>query len=76
MSTTSTQLKTASIESIEFLNDSTILVVVSDEASAKLCLKRNPRCQLQRDPTDNDPRIGLIYSIEDTDLIKAIKRPR
>ena len=76
MTTTSTQLKTASIESVELLNASTVLVVVSDEESARLCLKRNPRCQLQRDPTGNDPRIGIIYSIEDTDLIRAIKHPR
>ena len=71
--TTSTFNKTVVIESIEFLSDTTILIVVGNEYSAKKVLKRNPRAQVQRDPSGIDERIGLVYNLNEIDLIRAVK---
>jgi hypothetical protein len=69
----STARKQVTIESIEFLNTDTIIVVVSDDFSARFLVERNPRCVLQRDPSGVDKRVGLVYSKDDCDLIRAIK---
>lgn len=59
------------IESIDYLNTDTILVVVEDEHAAKQCLKRNPRAQVQK---AEDDRYGLVYRVDDINLINAIRR--
>jgi hypothetical protein len=70
---TSTARKQVSIESIEYLNNDTLIIVVSDDFSARFLVERNPRCVLQRDPSNVDKRVGLVYSSDDCDLIRAIK---
>ena len=62
------------IESIEFLNDETILFVVNGEATAKQCLKRNPRAAVQHDSDADDERYGLVYRLADCNLLNAIRR--
>ena len=64
--------KPISIDSIEQLNSDTILVVCGNEAAAKALLKRNPRCSVQR--SDQDDRIGLVYSTDDMNLQNAVRR--
>ena len=59
------------IESIELLDDTTVLVICSDEVVAKKLLKRNPKCNVQ---SSEDDRYGLVYHIDQTNLINAIKR--
>ena len=61
-----------SITSIEMIKDDVVLVVCANERTARDVLKKNPRAQVQR--SDHDDAIGLLYNIESTNLIGAIKR--
>ena len=59
------------IESIELLNNDTVLFITEDEATAKQCLKKNPRASVTK---SDDERYGLAYKLTDTNMMNAIKR--
>lgn len=59
------------IESIELLNETAVLFITTDEVTAKKLLKRNPKAQVTK---ADDDRYGLVYKIEDTNLMNAVKR--
>ena len=58
------------ITSIEQLTEDAVLVICEDEQAAKKVLKRNATCSV----TQKDGRFALLYHINDTNLINAIKR--
>ena len=62
------------IDSIEFIDNDTVMVVCVDEKAATKALKRNPRAKVVRDETSEDERVALLYRIEDTNLLGAIRR--
>lgn len=59
------------IESISYLNDDQIIVICSDEDTAKHLIKRNPRAHIER---TEEGRYGLVYDIDDTNLALAIRK--
>ena len=59
------------IETIEMLTDDTVLVICEDEDTAKTLLKRNPRATVE---SSEDGRYGLVYNIDDTNLMLAIRK--
>jgi hypothetical protein len=59
------------ILNIELIGDDAVLIIASDEATAKRCLKRNPFAEVSRGADDE---WGLVYSLDQTNLINAIKR--
>jgi hypothetical protein len=63
-----------SVDTIEYLNDDTIMVVCNDEPSAKAFIKRNPRCSVIRDENNGDDRIALVYKTDDCNLLNAVRR--
>jgi hypothetical protein len=62
-----------SVDTIEYINDDSVMIVVGDEQSAKQYLRRNPRAQVIRGQSD-DERIALVYKAMDTNLLNAVKR--
>jgi hypothetical protein len=63
-----------SVDTIERIDDDTIMIVVFDEASARQYLKRNPRCSVIRDEHNGDDRIALVYKSDDCNLLNAVRR--
>ena len=63
----------ASIDAIERITSDQVMFVCDDESMARKLLKRNPRAQVI--PGENgDHRIALVYNVNDTNLINAVRR--
>ena len=62
------------IESIEQVTEEAVIVIVNDEQTAKDVLKKNARCQVEKQTDGDEDRYALIYNIKDCNLLNAIKR--
>jgi hypothetical protein len=69
--TISTSNYNQSIESIELLGDN--IMFITDEATAKRLLKRNPRASITKG-SDEDDRFAVIYKVSDCNLMNAVKK--
>ena len=66
-----TTTKDTMITTIEAITDDAVLIVCTED-TAKQLLKRNPLANVQHN--DNEEMYGLVYSIEETNLMNAVKR--
>jgi len=65
---------TSDIDTIELLPNEQVLVVCKTREAAMRCLRRNPRGSAMPSSEDGDERVALVYSLNETNIINAIKR--
>ena len=69
-----TLTKDEAIETIELLPNNQVMFVCDSETVAKKLLRRNPRGSLAKGADDTDERVVLVYDLDQTNLLNAIKR--